>query len=164
MHADEAEHDVEEFEVLWMITECLGRYETVGNGGDAKFVDTSDGVDGRHEFNEGCSEQIEEDMGELLAESKTPLYEGCSTNCLVATLFFYNCFIVFDMSNACANKILKLMKELLPSKNSLPKSHYKAQKYLGHMGLSYTSIHTCRFDYCLYRKDLKDAKTVLYMG
>ena len=65
------------------------------------------------------------------------------------------------MSNACTDEILKLMKELLPSKNSLPKSDYKARKYLGHMGLSYISIHTCKFNCCLYRKDTKDTNNCL---
>ena len=68
MHTNEAKHDIEEFEVLWMIMECLDRYETIGSGGDAKFVDTLDGVDGRYEFNEGCSRQTDEDMVELLEE------------------------------------------------------------------------------------------------
>jgi hypothetical protein len=62
------------------------------------------------------------------------------------------------MSNACVDEILKLMKELLPSKNSLSKSHYEARKYLRHMGLFYNSIHACKNNCCLYQKELNDAE------
>jgi hypothetical protein len=65
---------------------------------------------------------------------------------------------MFGVSNACADEMLKLMKELLPSKNSLPKSHYEARKYLGRMGLSYNSIHACRNGCCLYWKELNNVE------
>ena len=140
-----------------MISECLGRYDRVGNGGNTEFVDTSDGAEDWDNQNGGYEdESAEEDMAKLLEESKTLLYEGCSTNCLIAMLLLLNCFAIFGVSNACADEMLKLMKEILPSKNTLPKSYYEARKYLGCMGLSYNSIHACRNGCCLYRKELTD--------
>jgi hypothetical protein len=131
----------------------------IGNGGGAEFVDTSDGVEGGHDLNGGGDDQmVVEDMAELLEESKTPLYEGCSINRFMATLSLLNCFAVLGVSNAYVDEMLKLMKGHLPSKNSLPKSHNEALKYLGHIGLSYNSIHACKNGCCLYRKESNDAK------
>ena len=98
------------------------------------------------------------DMTELLEESKIPLFEGCNTNWLVATLLLVNYFAMFGVSTTFADEILKLVKELLPRESSLPKFHYEAQKYLAKMGLSYNSIHACKNGCCLFRKELKDAK------
>jgi hypothetical protein len=44
-HTHEVENDAGEFEVIRMISECLGMYDRVGNGGDTEFVDTSDGAE-----------------------------------------------------------------------------------------------------------------------
>jgi hypothetical protein len=98
------------------------------------------------------------DMTELLEESIIPLYEGCNTNWLVATLLLLNCFAVFGVSTAFANEMLKLMKEPLRGKNTLPKSHYELRKYMVKMGLSYNSIHAYKNGCCLFHKELKDAK------
>jgi hypothetical protein len=97
-----------------------------------------------------------EDMSQLMEDSKIPLYDGCRTNWLVATVLLLNCFIVFGVSIAFANEMLKLIKELLPPGNSPPKSHYKARKYMAKMGLCYNSIHACKNGCCLFWKDLKD--------
>ena len=56
----------------------------------------------------------------VLRESKIPLYEGARTTCLVAILLLLNCFTVFGVSNACADEILKVVSELLPTGNNLP--------------------------------------------
>jgi hypothetical protein len=98
------------------------------------------------------------DMTELLEESIIPLYEGCNTNWLVATLLLLNCFVVFGVSPAFANEMLKLMKELLLGENTLPKSHYEVQKYMAKIGLSYNSIYTCKNGCCPFRKELNYAK------
>jgi hypothetical protein len=51
------------------ISECLDRYDTVGSGGGAEFVDTSDGVEGGHDLDGGGDDQtVEEDMAKLLEE------------------------------------------------------------------------------------------------
>jgi hypothetical protein len=77
----------------------------------------------------------------------------------MATLLFLNCFAVFGVSNACADELLKLMRELLPSENTLPHSHHQTRKYLARLGLSYDSVHACKNGCCLYWKELKDADT-----
>lgn len=95
---------------------------------------------------------------ELLEESRIPFYEGCNTNWLVATLLLLNYFVVFGVSPAFANEMLKLMKEVLPRENTLPKSHYEAQKYMVKIELSYSSIYACKNGCCPLCKELNYAK------
>ena len=68
-----------------------------------------------------------------------------------------NCFTVFWVSNICADEIVKVVSELLPVGNILPKSNWDAKKFLRMLGLSYDSIHACRNGCCLFRKQLADA-------
>lgn len=78
--------------------------------------------------------------------------------------FFLNCFTVFEVSNACAYEILKLVSELFPIGNNLPKSHYEGKKFLKLLGLSYDSIHACWNGCRLFRKQLADALNCLKCG
>ena len=101
---------------------------------------------------------LEEDhMENLLQEAQVPVYEGSSTNRLVAMLMLLNLFAVFGISKSCAKEFLILLKELLSQGNSLPTLHYVTQKLLMRLGLTYNSIHACRNGCCLFQKDLKDA-------
>ena len=98
-------------------------------------------------------------MEELLEHARSPLFAGASTNRLVSTLLLLSCFALFGVSNAFADELLQLMHVLLSSDNHLPCSHYKAQKYVVKLGLSYNSIHACRNGCRLFRKELKDAES-----
>ena len=65
----EVENDVGEFEVIRMISECLGRYDRACNGEDTEFVDTSDGAKDWDDHNGGCEDETtEEGMAKLLEE------------------------------------------------------------------------------------------------
>jgi hypothetical protein len=155
----EEENGAGEFEIARLITECLGRYETIPecNGDEGSQLPRDmDGTDEAIDF-ENYDEDIP-DMTELLEEFRIPFYEGCNTNRLVATLLLLNYFAVFGVSTAFADEILKLVKELLPRENTLPKSLYEVRKYMAKMRLSYNSIHACKNGCCLFPKELKDAK------
>jgi hypothetical protein len=153
------ENGAGEFEIARLITECLGRYDTIPkcnvDEGSQLPCDMG-GTDKAIDF-ENYNVDVP-DMTELLEEFQIPFYKGCNTSRLVATLLFLNCFVIFGVSTAFADEMLKLVKELLPRENTLPKSHYEAQKYMAKMGLSYNSIHACKNQCCLFRKELKDAK------
>ena len=49
-------------------------------------------------------------------------------------------------------KILKALKDILPSTNDLPMSMYEAKKKLGTLGMKFEKIHACPDDCCLYIK------------
>jgi hypothetical protein len=134
-----------DFEVQRMITECFGRFENdIGDREEDEVLED----EGEFMADEGM---------DLLEESSIPLYEGSKTSRVVAIILLVNCFAVFGVSNACATELLKLLSELLPVKNTLPKSYYKARKYLRQLGLSFVSIHACVNGCCLFRKELEGA-------
>lgn len=145
INVSDTENDEGEFEVQRMITECFGRFE-------------NDNIDSQEDsILEDEREIMAEEGMDLLEESAVPLYEGSKTRRVVAVILLLNCFAVFGVSNACATELLKLLSELLPVNNSLPKSYYQARKYLRHLGLSFVSIHACRNGCCLFRKELEGA-------
>ena len=149
------DNDVGKFEITRLITECLDRYDNMGEGsGDDSIPCDMGNVEGAWVPSDDDSEA--KDMSQLLEDSKIPLYNGCTTNWLVAILLLLNCFTIFGVSTAFANEMLKLMKELFLPMNSLPKSYYEAHKYMAKMGLYYNSIHACKNGCCLFWKDLKD--------
>lgn len=140
-----SENDEGEFEVQRMITECFGRFE-------------NDNIDSQEDtiFEDG--QQSMDDGGmDLLEESAVPLYEGSKTSRVAAVILLLNCFAVFGVSNACATELLKLLSEILPVNNTLPKSYREARKFVRHLGLSFDSIHACRNGCCLFRKELEGA-------
>ena len=140
----------EDIEVVRMVTECLARYND--------YTETNDGInDGEDAPAIGGDVCEEEELTDVLLESKIPLYEGARSTRLVAVLLLLNCFTVFGVSNACADEILKVVSELLPPGNNLPRSNYEGKKFLRMLGLSYDSIHACRNGCCLFRKQLADA-------
>jgi hypothetical protein len=146
-------------DLVRMLTDCLARFDNTvqedGNGRCDAFCD------GEGTMPEEDMEENDIEIGdttELWEQSKLPLFEGSTMNPLVATLLLLNCFTVFGVSIAFANELLKLLKELLPSNNTLPRSYYEAKKYLSKLGLSYNSIHACRNGCYLFRNELKHAQ------
>lgn len=139
----DSENDEGEFEVQRMITECFGRFE-------------NDNIDSQEDtiFEDG--QQSMDDGGmDLVEESAVPLYEGSKTSRVATVILLLNCFAVFGVSNACATELLKLLSEILPVNNTLPKSYREARKFVRHLGLSFDSIHACRNGCCLFRKELE---------
>ena len=86
-------------------------------------------------------------------------FVGATTSWLVSTLLLLNCFAMFGVSNAFADKLPQLLHILLPIDNYLPRSHYEARKYVVKLGLSYSIIHACPNGCCMFRKELHDAKS-----
>ena len=50
------------------------------------------------------------------------------------------------------DEILKLLKDAFPDGNKLPISHHNAKKLLSKLGLTYETIHVCKYDYALFWK------------
>jgi hypothetical protein len=56
-----------------------------------------------------------------------------------------------DVTDSGFNKLLIMMKKLLPRDNKLPASTYKAKKLVCPLGLDVQKIHACPNDCILYR-------------
>ena len=145
IEVSDSENDEGQFEVERMITECFGRF-------DNNNIDSQEDT-----ILEDEREIMAEEGMDVLEEFAVPLYEGSKTRRVVAVILLLNCFAVFGVSNACATELLKLLSELLPVNNTLPKTYYEARKFLRHLGLSFVSIHACRNGCCLFRKELEGA-------
>jgi hypothetical protein len=141
-----------------MVTECLSRYDRTSENLYRSSNDVPPSAD-VHEYDaEDDDYSVDEDkMAELLQESQIPLFEGSSSNRLVATLHLLKCFTIFGVPIAFADELLKLMSELLPERNTLPKTYYEGRKYLSKLGMTYNSIHACGNGCCLFRKELQEA-------
>jgi hypothetical protein len=141
-----------------MVTECLGRYDKMLEHTDGGTTDLPPSMDVESpDLADDDSNVDDNQMADLLQEAQIPLFEGSKSNRLVTTLLLLNCFVIFGVSIAFADELLKLLSKVLPERNTLPKSHYKVRKYLSKLGMTYNSIHACRNGCCLFRKELKDA-------
>ncbi|KAA0059543.1 uncharacterized protein E6C27_scaffold518G00570 [Cucumis melo var. makuwa] len=94
----------------------------------------------------------------LLNDAEKPLYEGCKKFTKLSTLVkLYNLKVRHGWSNISFSKLLKALKDILPSLNDLPTSMYEAKKMLGALGMEYEKIHACLNDCCLYRTEYANA-------
>ncbi|KAL6596879.1 hypothetical protein ACP70R_047013 [Stipagrostis hirtigluma subsp. patula] len=93
----------------------------------------------------------------LLRTAQRELYPGCKSH---SVLSFLLKLVHLKDSNHWSNKsfdmLLKLLKEALPTGDSLPATYYKAKKTLRDLGLDYESIHACFNDCVLFWKELED--------
>lgn len=89
-------------------------------------------------------------------DAETPLYPGCPISRLSATLRLFNLKARNGWTDKSFTELLKLLKELLPSDNTLPDRNYDAKRLLCPMGLDYEKIHACPKDCILYRNEYAD--------
>ncbi|KAL4020410.1 hypothetical protein IC575_019186 [Cucumis melo] len=109
-----------------------------------------------NEIIEVAHEEYSKDLNEfekLLNNAEKPLYEGCNKFTKLSTLVkLYNLRVRYGWSDISFLKLLKTLKEILPTSNEIPTSMYETKKTLGALGTSYEKINACPNDCCLYRK------------
>ncbi|XP_023758264.1 uncharacterized protein LOC111906726 [Lactuca sativa] len=93
----------------------------------------------------------------LLEECDKPLYVGSKYNALSGLLKFQHLKGQFGWSNAIFDALLCVLKDILPSNNTIPSSIYESKKLLNGVGLQYEKIHACENDCVLFWKEHKDA-------
>ncbi|XP_024966055.1 uncharacterized protein LOC112506274 [Cynara cardunculus var. scolymus] len=89
----------------------------------------------------------------LLAETNTPLYDGCTETSLGALLRAISLKEETGISIKAFDKHLGFQKSLLPTPNKLPKSYAEAKKILKGVGMGYELIHACLNGCFLYYKE-----------
>jgi hypothetical protein len=60
------------------------------------------------------------------------------------------------LSDSGFEKLVKMMKNMLPKDNKLPVSTYEAEKVVCPLGLEVQKIHACPNDFILYRGDYEN--------
>src|SRR6266498_5020920 len=93
----------------------------------------------------------------VLEEEKRELYAGCAKfsrfSFLVKLLHIKTYYWI---SNTTFTAILKLLSLALPACNELSSSYNEAKKYLRELGLGYDSIHVCKNNCVLFRKEYEN--------
>jgi hypothetical protein len=70
----------------------------------------------------------------------------------------------FFFSNNCSNELLKLIGDVLPNSNNLPKDMYHSKKLVKGLGMDYEKIDVCQNSCMLFGKEHKDEKQCLKCG
>ncbi|KAF3666491.1 hypothetical protein FXO38_09043 [Capsicum annuum] len=98
--------------------------------------------------NKMCCNRSEKEattFDKLLKEAERELYSGCKKFLKLSFLVKLLHLKVYNQwSNKSFDMLLELLKEALPSDETLPKSYYDAKNILQGLGLGYISIHACK--------------------
>ena len=124
-----------------------------GDGFDDEFPEDVDEMDTSNIFEE------------LMKEARNPLYHGCtkfsSLNFLVKLMHIK---VLNNWSNKSFDMLLELLKDAFPVGTYIPKSFYEAKRKLCDLGLGYDSIHTCKYDCVLFRKEFANCQSCPVCG
>jgi hypothetical protein len=94
----------------------------------------------------------------MLEDHKKSLYTKCLNGLkkLGSTLELLKLKENEGLSDSGFEQLLKMMKNMLPKDNELPRSTYEAKKVVCPIGLEVQKIHACPNDYILYRGDYEN--------
>jgi hypothetical protein len=87
----------------------------------------------------------------MLQDHKKLLYPNCEDGQLGSILEFLRWKAENGVTDSRFNKLLIMIKKLLPRDNELPASTYEAKKLVCPLGLDMQKIHACPNDCILYR-------------
>ncbi|KAH9803018.1 hypothetical protein KPL71_001620 [Citrus sinensis] len=94
----------------------------------------------------------------LIKDAETPLYHGCTKHTKIsATVSLFKHKVTHGISDKGFDELLQIVRDILPSENTLPESLYSTKKLLKTFDLGYEKIHSCINDCCLFRKELGNA-------
>jgi hypothetical protein len=135
---DETENDVDPWESVF------GELHSTGAEVEREVGDNDDGDTG--------PDEQESFLKTAMREGKCMLYPGC-------TKFSRFSFVVkllhlkslYRISNSAFTAILKILVDVFPEHNTLPKSYTEAKTILKDLGLGYESIHVCYTNCVLFR-------------
>ncbi|KAJ7959735.1 Transposon protein, putative, CACTA, En/Spm sub-class [Quillaja saponaria] len=95
---------------------------------------------------------------DLLKNADEPLWEGCDWHSrLSAVTQLLNCKSEFNMSESLYDRLISIIKGMLPKDEKLPENFYRSKQMVKKLGLGYEKIHVCPNDCMLYYGE-KDKK------
>lgn len=153
------DEDDEDFDGLDMIQDLLGDIHR-GTAGIQQQDQAGSGSIGDQAGSGNIGAEPNEEANRfdrLLTSAQRELYPGCKSHSRLS--FLLKLVHLKDLnhwSNKSFEMLLKLMKEALPSGDSLPATYYEAKKMLRDLGLGYESIHACVNDCVLFRNELEE--------
>ncbi|KAH9685459.1 hypothetical protein KPL70_013963 [Citrus sinensis] len=94
----------------------------------------------------------------LIKDAETPLYPGCTKHTKISTtVSLFKHKVTHGISDKGFDELLQIVRDILPSENTLPESLYSTKNLLKTFDLGYEKIHACINDCCLFRKELGNA-------
>ncbi|CAI0559000.1 unnamed protein product [Linum tenue] len=95
-----------------------------------------------------------EEYADMLGTTQEELYPNCTKYSKFSFIVKMLHLKVYNKwSNKSFDMLLKLLQDVLPEDNLVPKSFYEAKSMLRSLGLGYIPIHACRYDCALYWKE-----------
>ncbi|XP_062118959.1 uncharacterized protein LOC133832664 [Humulus lupulus] len=94
---------------------------------------------------------------EKIEDADTPLYPQCTKYTKLSSIIaLYKLKTTNGWSDKSFDELLKLLKDMLPLDNMIPKSMYEVRKFLRLFDLGCEKIHACVNGCCLFRKDIEN--------
>ncbi|XP_062100153.1 uncharacterized protein LOC133806034 [Humulus lupulus] len=91
---------------------------------------------------------------EKIEDADTPLYPQCTKYTKLSSIVaLYKVKTTNGWSDKSFDELLRLLNDMFPLDNMIPKSMYEVRKFLRLFDLGYENIHACVNDCCLFRKD-----------
>ena len=101
----------------------------------------------------------------LLANTDEPLWEGCKKHTKLSALTqLLNCKVEFNMSERCYDRVVSIVKNMLPDGEKFAPNFYKSKKKLAKLGLGYQKIDVCINSCMLYYKENADKMSCYVCG
>ena len=143
--------------------ETLWSYKTVNIGSSSSYAEMVIDAAGP-EFNvreehvtmEELPNKTAERFYQLLKDADEPLWDGCQNHSrLSAVSQLLNLKSEFHISEICFDRLLLIIKSMLPQDEKLPENFYRAKKMVNELGLQYEKIDACPNHCMLYYKEDK---------
>jgi hypothetical protein len=96
----------------------------------------------------------------LLKDSEEPLHEHTDVSILAFVTRLMAIKSKYLFSNNCYNEILKLLGDVLPKPNKLPKDMYHSKTIIKGLGMDYEKIDVCKNNCMLFMKEHAEDKNV----
>nr|XP_043619630.1 uncharacterized protein LOC122591425 [Erigeron canadensis] len=109
-----------------------------------------------HDVEEEVVDRDFEKFQKLFDEAETSLYPGSKVTKLSVVYRLFNFKAGYGWSDRSFTELLKFMHEILPKKNNIPISTYKAKKFMCPLGFKIERINACPNDCILYRNEYAD--------
>ena len=110
-----------------------------------------------HVHDEEPPNKTAERFYQLLKDADEPLWNGCQNHSrLSAVSQLLNLKSEFHISEICFDRLLLIIKSMLPQDEKLPENFYRAKKMVTDLGLGYEKIDACPNHCMLYYNEDKN--------
>src|SRR5262249_19592059 len=116
------------------------------------FVDVN--IDNADEYQQEEPNERAKKFYKLLQDADEPLWSGCDNHTrLSAVSQLLNLKSEFNLSEKCFDRMIAMIKSMLPKDEKLPENYYRAKKMVHELGLGFMKIDVCPNHCLLYYKE-----------